>query len=294
MRRHGHHTRAEIDVRNPRWSETPDYVLEVIRGYLDGMDHGMPDPVEAHAKRTGEAERVAASCRRELGPLKRAIFGFTLGRARMGSVVRENVKSEAIRWIDAIRRNVLELGERLAARGVIGERDDIFFLSLDEVGPVSAGMVEFDVRRTISERRSEFERNLTLDPPPVVVGDWDPARSPRLPERKPARVFEGLSVSAGYARGRARVILRGDEGHQVLPGEILVAPFTDPGWTPYFLPAAGIVMDMGGMLSHGSIVAREYGIPAVVNVGPATELIRTGQLIEVDADHGVVRVLDDG
>lgn len=294
MRRHGHHTRAEIDVRNPRWSETPDYVLEVIRGYLDGMDHGMPDPVEAHAKRTGEAERVAASCRRELGPLKRAIFGFTLGRARMGSVVRENVKSEAIRWIDAIRRNVLELGERLAARGVIGERDDIFFLSLDEVGPVSAGMVEFEVRRTVSERRSEFERNLTLDPPPVVVGDWDPARSPRLPERKPSRVFEGLSVSAGYARGRARVILRGDDGHQVLPGEILVAPFTDPGWTPYFLPAAGIVMDMGGMLSHGSIVAREYGIPAVVNVGPATELIRTGQLIEVDADHGVVRVLDDG
>lgn len=292
MGRHGHHTRAEIDVRNPRWSETPEYVLDVIRGYLEGMEQGMPDPVEAHAMRAGEAERVAASCRRELGPVRRAVFDWTLARARMGSVVRENVKSEAIRWIDAIRRNVLELGDRLTARGVIRGRDDIFFLSLDEVGPVSAGMVEFDVRRTTAERRTEFERNLTLEPPPVVVGDWDPARAPRVPAREPSRVFEGLSVSAGHARGPARVILRGDDGQQVLPGEILVAPFTDPGWTPYFLPAAGIVMDMGGMLSHGSIVAREYGIPAVVNVGPATKLIRTGQLVEVDADHGVVRVLD--
>jgi pyruvate,water dikinase len=78
----------------------------------------------------------------------------------------------------------------------------------------------------------------------------------------------------------------------VQAGEILVAPFTDPGWTPYFVAAAGIVMDMGGMLSHGSIVAREYGIPAVVNVGPATQIIRTGQWIEVDANRGVVRVLD--
>jgi phosphoenolpyruvate synthase/pyruvate phosphate dikinase len=77
----------------------------------------------------------------------------------------------------------------------------------------------------------------------------------------------------------------------VLPGEILVAPFTDPGWTPYFVPAAGIVMDMGGLLSHGSIIAREYGIPAVVNVGPATRIIRTGQIIEVDGDRGEVRII---
>jgi phosphoenolpyruvate synthase/pyruvate phosphate dikinase len=88
------------------------------------------------------------------------------------------------------------------------------------------------------------------------------------------------------------VILRSDATERVLPGEILVAPFTDPGWTPYFLQAAGIVMDMGGMLSHGSVVAREYGIPAVVNVGPATKLIKTGQMIRVDAGRGEVTILD--
>ena len=89
------------------------------------------------------------------------------------------------------------------------------------------------------------------------------------------------------------MILRsGDD--QVRPGEILVAPFTDPGWTPYFLNAAAIVMDMGGLLSHGSIIAREYGIPAVVNVGSATNIIRTGQMIEVDASRGVVKILSPG
>jgi phosphoenolpyruvate synthase/pyruvate phosphate dikinase len=105
------------------------------------------------------------------------------------------------------------------------------------------------------------------------------------------RTLKGISVSAGVARGPARVFLTVDTDEPVLPGEILVAPFTDPGWTPYFVPAAGIVMDMGGLLSHGSIIAREYGIPAVVNVGAATQFIKTGQLIEVDGDVGEVRIL---
>jgi pyruvate,water dikinase len=91
--------------------------------------------------------------------------------------------------------------------------------------------------------------------------------------------------------GKARVILRADEQQQILPGEILVAPFTDPGWTPYFVPAVAIVMDQGSLLSHGSIVAREYGIPAVVNVGYATKIIKTGQKIQVDGNRGIVKIL---
>ena len=93
------------------------------------------------------------------------------------------------------------------------------------------------------------------------------------------------------ATGPARVMLRPQDGQPIEPGEILIAPCTDPGWTPYFLAAAGIVMDVGGMLSHGSIVAREYGIPAVVNVGSATQSITTGQMVRVDGDRGVVTVL---
>src|SRR5262249_42106856 len=103
----------------------------------------------------------------------------------------------------------------------------------------------------------------------------------------------GVAVSPGVATGPARVILRSDSGEHVLPGEILVAPFTDPGWTPYFVQAAAIVMDQGGLLSHGSIIAREYGIPAVVNVGPPTRIIRTGQTLHVDGSRGRVAIVGE-
>jgi pyruvate,water dikinase len=103
--------------------------------------------------------------------------------------------------------------------------------------------------------------------------------------------LEGIPVSPGIVTGRAKVILRSEDQAQVLPGEILIAPFTDPAWTPYFVTAAGVVMDQGGILSHGSIVAREYGLPAVTNVGSATRVIHTGDLVQVDGNRGRVTIL---
>lgn len=101
-----------------------------------------------------------------------------------------------------------------------------------------------------------------------------------------------MAVSPGIATGRARVILQADAANTIQPGEILIAPHTDPGWTPCFLAAAGVVVDIGGLLSHGSVVAREYGLPAVVNVGLATRMIKTGQQVRVDGYRGTVTVLD--
>jgi len=126
-----------------------------------------------------------------------------------------------------------------------------------------------------------------------VVGRFDPQRHvlPRIDAT--VKELKGIAVSPGIATGKARVILRSDDHQHVEPGEILVAPFTDPAWTPYFLPAAGAVMDQGGVLSHGAIIAREYGIPTVVNVGPASKIIQTGQTIRVDGDHGTVTILDE-
>jgi pyruvate,water dikinase len=170
-------------------------------------------------------------------------------------------------------------------------QDDVFFLSLEEVDPVRRCEGGFKVREVVATRRAEHERNLAITPPKVVVGRFDPHNFIPDAVEESAELLAGLAVSPGVVTGPARVILTVSTDGQVLPGEILVAPFTDPGWTPYFLPAAAIVMDQGGLLSHGSIVAREYGIPAVVNVGPATRIIHTGQTIQVDGNSGVVRIL---
>jgi pyruvate,water dikinase len=309
LHRHGHHARGEMDMYQPRWREQPDYVLEVVRNFLRAK--GKSDPEADQRRHAEERDRLRAELLGRLrNPIKRWTFGFVVRKTQLSAAIRENVKDAGIRVFADTRELVVELGRRLAARGVLADADDMFFLRFEEIEPVVAGKAAgdmtqfrsgnwdrvpgqkavFDVRARVAERRAEYERNLAVSPPAIVVGKYDPEK--HKPDRADSASHElrGLAVSPGIAIGPARVILHAGEG-QVLPGEILVAPFTDPGWTPYFIPAAGIVMDQGGLLSHGSIVAREYGIPAVVNVGPATRLIRTGQMIQVDGDSGRVRIL---
>lgn len=293
MSKHGHHTRGELDICNPRWSDDPDYILRVIRNY--SRNWGKTDPIEHYQQRRREREELTRQCRTRLkNPVKRVIFNLLLSRAQLGSVVRENLKNTAIKyWINGLRRIALELGGRLASRGVLEEKDDIFFLRFDEFEPVVLGQAEFDVKSVVAERKAEYAKNQQIVPPAVVGGRFDPKTYIPAEQVKPEKkILSGLAVSPGVATGLARVILRACDDEQVLPGEILVTPFTDPGWTPYFIPAAAIVMDQGGLLSHGSIIAREYGIPAVVNVGPATKLIKTGQTIQVDGNRGLVEIVE--
>jgi pyruvate,water dikinase len=204
--------------------------------------------------------------------------------------MRENVKSEAVRAIALMRRILLEMGNRLVARGVLSDDTDIFFLSLEEAETVMRGEGGANVLEAVKPRREEYEKDKAINPPSMIWGIFDPDDFVEDEIDLEAEVLTGLAVCPGVVSGPARVMLRSDSG-RVQPGEILVAPFTDPGWTPHFLTAAGIVMDMGGLLSHGSIVAREYGIPTVVNVGPATRIVKTGQVVQVDGGRGIVRIL---
>lgn len=190
-----------------------------------------------------------------------------------------------------MRKLLLELGKRLKERNVLKNEDDIFFLKYEEIMSVIQGNADFHIHQVITVRRSEYDSNNSITPPDVVFGKFDPDNYVPDTIDEQAQELKGFGVSGGTATGKARVILRADTDEQLLAGEILVAPFTDPGWTPYFVPAAAIVMDEGGVISHGSIVAREYGIPAVVNVGSATKIIKTGQEIQVDGNRGVVRIL---
>jgi rifampicin phosphotransferase len=291
MKAHGHHCRGEIELYNRRWSETPDYILGLIRSYLGSM--GKANPLENHKCLAAEREQLAQSCRRKLtNPVKRMVFNHLLVRAQYGSAFRENIKSEFIKFMASVRSILLELGRKLAAGSLIADCNDVFFLKFEEIGLLARGQSAFDIKQVVASRRAEYEKWQSITPPNLIIGKFDPDRYVPEEVKTDAQQLKGLAVSPGVVSGKARVILRADDNEQVQAGEILVAPFTDPGWTPYFIPAAGIVMDQGGLLSHGAIIAREYGIPAVVNVGNATKIIKTGQTIQVDGDRGVVRILE--
>jgi len=292
MARHGYHCRAEIELFNARWSETPDYILSLLGSYVRSI--GKTDPLENHKKLQEQQEQLTQKCRKSLrNPIKRMLFNHLLGRAQWGSAFRENIKCEIIRLLTAVRSMLLELGRRFNTESLLRDPKDIFFLRLEEIESVTQGRASLDVTATIAGRRSEYDHWQTITPPGIIVGRFDPQKTTPGPLETgtDSEVLKGLAVSAGIVTGKARVILRADAQQQLLPGEILVAPFTNPGWTPYFVPAVAVVMDQGSLLSHGSIVAREYGIPAVVNVGIATKIIKTGQKIRVDGDNGVVRIL---
>ncbi|HSV99903.1 MAG TPA: PEP/pyruvate-binding domain-containing protein [Sedimentisphaerales bacterium] len=288
---HGHHCRGELEFFNARWSERPDYVLDMVRNYLRSIES--VNPLENRRRLAAERDELTEQCRSRLkNPIKRAVFNWSLKRVRKLAADRENWKNEMVRQLAVLRRALLILGDRLHEGGVLSLAEDIFFLELAEIETLAQGRVEFDVAARIADRRAEYERNKACTPPPVVVGRFDPGKH-ALPQIDVAGELKGIAVSPGVATGKARVILRTDDHAHVEAGEILVAPFTDPAWTPYFLPAAGVVMDQGGILSHGAIIAREYGIPAVVNVGPLSRTIETGQLLRVDGDRGVVTLLDE-
>jgi pyruvate,water dikinase len=290
MTEHGHHCRGELELFNARWSETPDYILGLVRGYLRAMDQS--DPLENQRRLAEERERLTVQCRARLkNPIKRWIFSRSLRRAQELAVYREQLKNLGVRRIAFVRRVLLALGQRLHEQGSLSCRDDIFFLEDSEIEPVATGSASFDWRERIELRRREYEKNLKFTPPPVVIGRFDPNARGWPVANADTKLLEGIAASPGIVTGPARVILRTDEHEQVLPGEILIAPFTDPAWSPYFITAAGVVMEQGGILSHGSIVAREYGLPAVTNVASATRVIRTGDLVQVDGNRGCVSVL---
>jgi phosphohistidine swiveling domain-containing protein len=291
MTEHGHHCRGELEFFNTRWSERPDYVLGLVRNYLRSI--GSVNPVENHRRLGRERDNLIAQCRQRLtNPIRRALFNWSLKGASKLAVDRENWKNEVIRLLTVLRRILLILGFRFQQTGTLAEVDDIFFLELPEIESLAQGRIDPEISGRIADRRAEYERNQAATPPPVVVGRFDPQKYAAQQIDATVRELKGIAVSPGVVTGKAHVILRTEDNHHVQPGEILVAPATDPAWTPYFLTAAGVVMDQGGVLSHGAIIAREYGIPAVVNVGPASQLIRTGQLIRLDATRGTVTILD--
>jgi phosphohistidine swiveling domain-containing protein len=289
MQKHGHHSQTELELFSPRWSERPDFILNVVRNYMDSSDgFNLEDELKKQVEKRRELTR---ECRKQIhNPFTRINFDILLAKAIYGSRFRENMKSSAVMHFTALRKMLLKLGEKLVEKEILADRDDIFFVGLDEMDKLVEGREIDRFKSLIRERRAEFEKNNTYDPPPLVIGVFDPARHilPGRPEESSRNELSGLSVYPGEAEGPARVIREIESLDNVRHGEILVAPFTNPGWSLYMVNAKGIVVDTGGLMSHGAIIAREYGIPTIVNVRNASRIILTGQRVKLDASRGIV------
>lgn len=291
LARYGHRAAGEIDVGLPRWSEDPTPVFTAIANYLRLDDpEQAPDRRFAAAAAEAEIKLAALMTRaRRARPVRGRIAGFLLRRAREIGGMRELLKYAWIHIMREARRQLLRIGDELAARHLLDSADDIMFLYLGEVQDALAGA---DHRHLVTERRATYARETRRrNVPEALLSDGtDPeALAPATPDSDGA--LRGMAGSPGVVTGAARVILD-PVGARLEPGEILVAPSTDPGWTPLFMTAGGLVTETGGPNSHGPTVAREYGIPAAIGVPRATQHIHTGQTITVDGAAGTVLPAD--
>jgi pyruvate,water dikinase len=285
---YGHRGVAEIDLGLPRWSEDPAHVLGALANYLRLENPELaPDVQFSRAAREAKETATELTSRAGLkGRVRGRLVGFFLRRARALLGMREMPKFCFIILFSRIRELLWPVGEEMAEAGRLENAEDIFFVTLPEARAALGGD---DLRPVVRERRSAYTREVRRrHVPRVLLSDGtEPATEAPDAPMAAEGVLSGTPASGGVVNAPARVIL--DPGGAVLePGEVLVAPSTDPGWTPLFLTAGGLVMEMGGPMSHGAIVAREYGIPAVVGVADATERIRTGQEITVDGSAGTI------
>jgi rifampicin phosphotransferase len=290
---HGHLGQNHDDLATPSWAEAPIGLLRSLgqRAARPGGGEARLDQARALANQRANAVRAALADR----PAELARFETTLAHARAIGHLTEGHNY----WIDRmaqarLRGLVTRVGRRLVRAGVIDRVDDVFFLDADGV---AEAILDGSPRQAIvRQRRAELDRQRTLTPPrhigpiPDDTGPSDRFDSVRH-ESTVANELRGTGASAGVVRGPARVILSQDDFGRVRQGDIIVAPASNPSWVPVFTIAGGLVTNTGGVLSHAAVVAREFGLPAVVGAADATSKIADGRLVEIDGMAGTVRLL---
>ncbi|SHN87775.1 pyruvate, water dikinase [Geodermatophilus obscurus] len=284
----------EIDLGLPRFRDDPSYVVQLVRGYL-----AAGDPAELLARHQRGAEQaeaavrdLVAAARRARGRLPALVLRAVLVRYRALGGLRERPKFDLVRVLALGRGLLQQVGVALVAAGRLDGADDVFFLDPADLRAGVEGTAP-DLRERADRGRREYERELGRRAVPLVLtSDGETVYAPAAPAQSAPGTLVGTGVSPGVHEGVVQV-LDSPVGATLAPGEVLVAASTDPGWTPLFHLAGALVMEVGGVVSHGAIVAREYGIPAVATVPDATRRLRTGQRVRVDGGAGTITLLDD-
>ncbi|MBI4497617.1 MAG: hypothetical protein HY689_06960 [Chloroflexi bacterium] len=279
LARYGARETGGFGVANPSWQDDPAVVLATLASLAQAgnLRSGSESAALAQAAQARVLARLVGPLRALRGPFLKALTG-----AREAYRLREDSHFHLMRFLPLLRRGALELGRRWTARGLLREPEEVFLLKLKEVAALARG--EGQDLRPLLERRARRRAQARQS--------WVRARGDVQTDGAPGAVLHATGASRGVAIGRARLIRDEREFHRLRPGEILVAPYTSPSWTPLFAVAAGVIAETGALLSHAAIVAREYGIPAVVGLAGATHLLHDGELLAVDGERGAVRRLD--
>ena len=294
---YGHRAPREAELTTPRWREDPTFIFEVVRGFV--LSPHLPSIREAEREKAARIAQVEEVIEKTFGAITRPLFKVLLSYTRGNARRREALRALVVDSLDMYRRYFLECGRRLVTAGVLQQQEDIFFLREEEVRAwLEDPGVTDSFALTVLVRRAIYDAQRQQPDPPCTfllegrkMVSEDELTSPAhdragIPEN--AEAIFGLPGSSGRATGRARVLF--DPGARITleHGEVLVVPYADVGWTPLFLTASAVVISLGGPLSHACVVAREFGIPTVVNARDAVHTIKDGDIVTVDGDAGVV------
>jgi rifampicin phosphotransferase len=282
---------GEIDITRPRWSERPSVLVPVILANIENFEAGEGERrfeqgrVEAEAKKREVLERLRAL---PDGYAKADETLQMIDRVRTFIGYREYPKYGMVSRYFVYKQALLGEAELLVQSGMLRDAEDVFFLTFPEIEDVVR--TQRVDKAVIRERKEAFAAYHALTPPRVLTSEGEAVAGSYRRTDAPAGALVGLAVSAGTIEGQARVVV-GIEQADLKSGDILVTAFTDPSWSPLFVTIAGLVTEVGGLMTHGAVIAREYGLPAVVGVEHATQLIPDGQMIRVHGTEGYVELL---
>lgn len=291
LKEYGHrsHTR---EIYFPRWTDDPTLVIDILKTLIMSPDINFEEMEKKKIEERIDTEREVFERISHLkyGVIKKLLFKIVLKYAQIYLIFRENQRFYLDHTIYRWRRLFMEYGRRFTEKGIIEKEDEIFFLSKEEIFQIARGEAS-DVVHKILQRKEEFEKYAYTLPPKFLKGNTE--FDDTVMQVENVVKITGTSASPGTAVGVVRVIDSIKDLSTIMESEILVTSNTDPGWTPVFSKLSGLITETGGILSHGAVVSREYGIPAVTAVKNATKIFKTGQKITIDGNEGVIYIVEE-
>ncbi|CAG5067569.1 rifamycin-inactivating phosphotransferase RphC [Dyadobacter sp. CECT 9623] len=291
LEKYGMRCAGEIDITKSRWSEHPAILVPLILNNIRNTESGASKRKFEQGRQQALSKEQELLSRLELlpgGEQKAAETKRMIGLIRDFSGYREYPKYGLVNRYFVYKKAILKEAEKLRSAALIRDIEDVYYLTFEELREVVVKRaIDLEL---INRRKEDFKTHEKLSPPRVITSDGEIITGTYRRENLPPGAIAGLAVSSGTIEGRARVILQMQDS-QIEDGDILVTTFTDPSWTPLFVSVKGLVTEVGGLMTHGAVIAREYGLPAIVGVENATKLIKDGQRIRVNGTDGFVEIL---